>query len=241
MSDNSERMRILELIDSGQITAEEGLRLLAALPTEEETSSLAFDDEPDSAEINIGAPESASTGQMGGTPEPGAETPAGARAEAVEAEVLPENKPPDFERWRQYWLIPFWIGVGITIFGGLMMGLVLQSSASGFWFFCATIPFLIGVLVMFIGWQSRRARWLHLRVKQSPGERPQNIRISLPLPVGLTAWFMRTFRNRIPGMESVPENVDQMLYAVRDGTSAENPIFIKVDDEDGEQVEIYIG
>jgi len=139
-------------------------------------------------------------------------------------------------------MIPLWIGVGITVLSGMLMYWALQSAGVGFWFICAIIPFVIGVLVMAMGAQSRTARWLHLRVQQPPGERPQRIAISFPLPIGLTSWFFRTFRHRIPGMDSVPENIDEILNAMRDSTSPENPIYIRVDDdEDGDKVEIFIG
>lgn len=244
MDDNGERMRILELIDSGQISAEEGVRLLAALPGVEEAAETATSS-PVEDFVEISAAENSETTAWKASAASGAYDNVGSTdewAQAADAEVLPDSKPPDFERWRGYWTIPLWIGVGVTVVGGLLMGWAVQASGVGFWFVCATIPFIIGVLVMFFGWQSRNARWLHLRVQQAPGERPQRIALSFPLPVGLSAWFIRTFRNRIPGMENVPQDVDQLLYAVRDGTNPENPIYIKVDDdEDGEKVEIFIG
>ncbi len=93
---------------------------------------------------------------------------------------------------------PVWIGAAITVLGGLWMYWALQSRGLGFWFFCATIPFALGVIVLVIGAESRNARWLHLRIQQAPGERPQRIAFSFPLPIRLTAWFLRTFRTKIP-------------------------------------------
>jgi hypothetical protein len=254
MDESSERMRILEMIESGQVTAEEGLRLLAALQEPAEPEAGAIETAGLPPESPVSAPSETALG-ITSIPSPASpssseassaqETPPGtsqASAEPVRPEVLPDTTPEDFDRWRRYWMIPLWIGVGITVLGGMLMYWALQSARVGFWLFCATIPFVIGVLVMVIGAQSRTAHWLHLRVQQPPGEHPQRIAISFPIPIGLASWFFRTFRRRIPGMDAVPENIDEILNAMRDSTSPENPIYIRVDDdEDGDKVEIFIG
>lgn len=270
MDNAAERMHILELIESGQITAAEGLRRLAALPDPEEPESVA-DASKAFASVADAGPESASPAQKSSdevfsavaqetgefpplaapaAPEVNSTDQAGrpadetAAPEPLQPEIVSEAQREDFERWKGYWMIPLWIGVGVTILGGLLMYWALESAGIGFWFFCATLPFIIGVLAMVVGAQSRTARWLHLRVQQAPGERPQRIAISFPIPIGLASWFFRTFRYRIPGLDTVPVNIDEILTSVRDSTSPENPIYIRVDeDEDdaGEKVEIYIG
>lgn len=251
MEEPSERMRILDMIENGQISAEEGLRLLAELPEPPEPS-----EQSQSASSVVALPLEGS-GQLQGF-EAQAELGAGQQApheadfsqantsttgeQPLRPEVVAESYREDFERWRSYWMVPLWVGVGLTIFSGLLMYWAIESAGIGFWFLCATIPFILGVLVMVIGAQSRTARWLHLRIKQAPGERPQRIAISFPIPIGLTIWFFRTFRHRISGLDEVPVNIDELLTAVRDSASPENPVYIRVDeDEDGEKVEIFIG
>jgi hypothetical protein len=166
-----------------------------------------------------------------------------APVEAAEEEVNPPGSPsqsPDFDRWRRWWMLPLWVGVGITILGAWLMFAAQQSSGLGFWFLCAWIPFAIGLLLIVIAWGSRTARWLHLRVQQQPGDWPRNIAISFPLPLRFTGWFMRTFRGRIPGLEDA--SIDELLTAVEHSTSPDTPIYIEVDDgENGEKVQIYIG
>ena len=59
---------------------------------------------------------------------------------------------PEFEevkqRARRFAMIPLWIGVGFTVlFAGLMYW-AMQSSGFGFWFYCLTFPFLLGVLLI---------------------------------------------------------------------------------------------
>jgi hypothetical protein len=91
-----------------------------------------------------------------------------------------------------------------------------------------------------LSYGSRRSRWLHLRVDQKPGERPQHIAISMPLPIGLASWFMRTFGHMIPELRD--KHIDEMLQAVSDNTNAENPLYVEVDEgENGEKVKVYIG
>jgi hypothetical protein len=245
MDDSSERMRILSLIESGEISTEEGLRQLAALQeqTEDETAS-----EAALLGSSLQALESGSdtTGEPyisdGEAASQDGDTESSETARPLQPEIVSETQRQDFERWKSYWMIPLWVGVGITILGGMLMYWALQASHVGFWFFCATIPFILGVIIMVIGAESRTARWLHLRVHQAPGERPQNIAISFPIPIGLTIWFLRTFRYRIPGLDSIPPNIEDILYTMRDEMGPDNPVYIHVDDdEDGEHVEIFIG
>lgn len=137
-------------------------------------------------------------------------------------------------------MVPVWIGVGITVFGGLFMYLAMRSSGIGFWFVCASTPFILGVLVIAAAWGSRNAPWLHLRVRQAPGEKPEKIAFSMPLPIRPAAWFLRTFGRWIPGLQE--QSFDEIILAVGEKTSPDNPLYIVVDeDETGEKVEIYIG
>jgi hypothetical protein len=173
--------------------------------------------------------------------EPASSSEAGEQAQAVKAEVLSEPPPPNFDKWRRFWIVPLWIGIGIAIIGGILMNWAYTASGEiGFWFFCASAPMLIGVLVIFSAYQSRTARWLHLRVQQAPGEKPQRIVLSFPLPLRLSMWFVRVFRHRIPQFQET--NVDEILMAVDKTTSPDTPLYIEVDEgEKGEKVQIYIG
>lgn len=247
MDNSNERMRILELIEGGKITTEEGLRLLSELPDVSEIEADAAEQVETAPDVIFGA--TASTADADGFPagEPAARdqsyqnsATSQASSEPIQPEVLPPSQP-DWARWKSYWMIPLWIGVGVTVVGGLLMYWAVEASGIGFWFYCASIPMILGVLLIVLAIQSRTAHWLHLRVRQSPGERPQNINISFPIPINFTRWFIRTFRHRIPGMDNVPANADEILEAVKDGTSPDSPVYIQVDDEDGEKVEIFIG
>lgn len=132
-----------------------------------------------------------------------------------------------------------WVGIAVTVISGVLMFFAWQSGGFGFWFACSWFPFLLGVGIMALAWGSRTARWLHVRVYQQPGEWPQKIAISLPLPLRLTAWFFRTFGRYIPNMEHT--NIDEIIMAL-EHTSADAPIYVEVNEgDDGERVEVFIG
>jgi hypothetical protein len=93
---------------------------------------------------------------------------------------------------------------------------------------------------MALAWASRNSRWLHLRIHQKPGERPQTILLSFPLPLRVTAWFLRTFGRSIPQLKN--SGVDELIQALEQNTVLADPFYIEVDEgEDGERVQIYIG
>jgi len=251
MEDKSENLIILEMIESGKISVEEGLGLLAALGGANETAM-----EETAALIEVSSlvdptPGSSQTSEPLPPPSPAwsptAELPAGEPNVTIssEPEILvgtpPAGLPPDAQKWRRWWTIPLWIGVGLSVLGGVLLYAALQSTGGvNFWFFCAGVPFTLGVLAIILAWQSRTSPWLHLRVQQAPGETPQRIAISMPLPIRLVAWFLRTFGHKIPSMDG--QALDQIILAVGKNASPENPIYIQVDEgENGEKVEIYIG
>ena len=96
------------------------------------------------------------------------------------------------------------------------------------------------MLAIAFAWISRVSLWLHLRVQQAPGEWPQQIAFSFPLPLRLAAWFLRIFGRYIPNLQD--QRLDEIILAVGRSASPDNPIYIQVDEgESGEKVEIFIG
>lgn len=229
------RMRILDMIDGGQISAEEGLRLLEAIQDEVE---------PAPAEIAGALPAQAwgtlpPEGEYVETPEyqsGGATYSAGRGADMP---YTPPPLPPEVAKWRRWWMLPLGVGIVITAVTGAWMYLAMQNSAV-FLFLSASLPFAIGVLIVILAWSTRNGPWLHLRIDQQKNEWPRKIAFSFPLPIGLTAWFLRRFGDRIPNLKQT--NVDEIIQAIGKTTSPEKPIYIQVDEgDDGEKVEIYIG
>ncbi len=214
MSNEAEHMHILQMIEDGKITAAEGLRLLNALT-------------------------GAKPGAEGGGAEPAPEAPpAPPPPDPVQAEKT--SVMPEMGKWKQWWLIPLWIGLGITVLGGLLMYWAYTAGGFSFWFACATLPFMAGVLVAALASASRTSRWIHVRVNTGQEEWPRKISLSFPLPIRLAAWFLRVFGQFIPKLKET--GVDELILALEDSTSPENPLFVDVHEGDGgEHVQVYIG
>ncbi|MBC8509965.1 MAG: hypothetical protein H8D34_34390 [Chloroflexi bacterium] len=210
MSLSAERLKILEMIDQGVISAEEGYSLLQALA----------DDEP--------------------TPIDDADADADAIQVTIDQESPQTLDPEDIRKWKRWWFIPLWIGAGITAISGGLMYLAWRASEFGFWFACSWLPFLLGVMVLALAWGSQKSPWLHVRVQQKPGEIPQKIAISFPIPIRLTAWSLRTFGHFIPNMDAT--GLNEIILALGDTTEQEIHLFVDVDEgEDGEKVQVFIG
>ncbi len=146
--------------------------------------------------------------------------------------------------WKLWWSIPFWIGTVVMVLGtmGMYYGYLAAQYGLGFWL--ATIPFILGVIVMALSWQSRMARWLHVRVHQKPGEKPGTISISFPLPIGLASWFLRNFSHLVPGLRDQQfsgSDLSDMLSTLGESVSPENPFYVHVNGNAGEEVEVFIG
>jgi hypothetical protein len=224
MTNESERIQILEMIEKGLITAEEGIRLLNSLQPEPEPV-----DAP-----SIGASAAAESG-----PAPAPEVIVEEPAPDSTAPPVPSEFENETRKWRRWWWIPLTVGIGITVISGLLMVLAYQTSGFGFWFACLWFPLLLGVIVISLAAASRTTRWLHVRVHQEAGEWPRTIAISLPIPIRFTAWLLRIFRPYIRGLDRT--SLDEVILAL-EKTSPDQPFYVKVDEgESGERVEVYIG
>ena len=256
MADQDARRQIFDMLESGKISAAQAIELIKALGEDDETVP---DAEPPALALEAVLPVSTnslreSAAVVGPSDpafaqplldqdvEPVAEEAATERA-ALET---PEDGPSSAEAsgaglgsFRNWWRYPLWAGVAVTIVGASLMYVAVRSSGFGFWFACSWFPFLFGVAVLALAWGSRQARWLHLRVRRKPGESPQRISISLPLPLRLAAFVIQIFNIRTP---EIDKKGLADLIMVLEKTSPETPFYLHVDDaDDGEQVEIYIG
>lgn len=213
MPSAEERRLILQMVENGKISPEEGLELLQALGDEIEPADVRSTEPIQQGEIVDRPPE-----------------------------VSPAKAiiPQELAKWRRWWVIPFWVGVGFIVLGDYLLMLTYQKEGFGLGFLCAWVPFLLGILVITLAWLSQNGRWLHLRIKQKPGEWPRTIALSIPLPLRLAAWFFRTFSMYIHGLEKT--SIDGLIMALETSTQPDNPLYVLADDgEDGERVEIYIG
>lgn len=260
MVSESERKKILEMIEDGTITAEEGLTLLRAL---DESQPFEISPETPSVDTRFQASLEAEFESVLETSAYQDEAPTAhpAKQEALDEdeyqaayadtetftgdiEVLPPGPTPpsadEIEKWKRWWVIPLWIGAGITVVGGLLMYWALSANGFDFWFACAWFPFLLGVAVLALAWGSRTSPWLHVRIHQAPGERPQKIAISFPIPVRLTVWGLRTFGRHIPHMGDT--SLDEVILSLKEVAKDGTPFFVDVNEgEDGERVQVFIG
>ncbi len=216
MSDEAER-KIFDMVEQGQITADEALRLINAMGSEEKETDNELDILPPE---NIGSFSSADDVEVGDYPQ------------------IPEEELKRMKRLKKLWFIPFGIGLLIMTLGALWLYSAFSSNGFGVGFWLAWIPFIAGIFIVAISFQTSRSVWLHVRVKQAPGERPQRISISLPMPVSLTRWFLSTFGKRIPGLKDQP--VDD-FSEILENLSPESPFYVHVNEDDGEEVEVFIG
>jgi hypothetical protein len=235
-----ERMRILEMIEQGVITPDEGSQLLAAL---DESAEMDFEDPeffPDTPEPELSTEEYVSPNEPleDIMPEAGWGGSGPAKAE-FEDEPAPEP-PPDMGKWRRWWVYPLTGGVVLTILSTLLLMRGIRAEWAGFWLACTWLPLLLGTGLVAVAWFSRSARWLHVRVNTGQDEWPRRVAISFPLPIKTTAWFLRIFGNKIPALDGT--GIDELILALGDSATPETPLYVEVDEgANGEQVQVYIG
>jgi hypothetical protein len=205
-----ERKKILQMVQDGKISAEQAASLMRALEA---------DDAVNPAEVEV---IEAGT-SLGG--------------ERVDA--------PEFEqvkaRARRFAMIPLWAGVFLTVFSAWGMYSIQQNSGVNFWFFVLLFPLLLGVLLIALGAGAQNSKWLYVNVdRRNADDWPRNITLGFPLPLGLTAWFLRTFGHNIHGMRNT--NVDEIIQILDATGKSGAPLIINANDnEDGEHVQVYIG
>lgn len=207
---SEERRKILQMVQDGKISAEQASSLMRAMEADMEAAQ---------EEMPVLQTES-SQGFEG-------------------------NDAPEFEevksRARRFAMIPLWIGVFVAVLSAWGIYSIQQNAGMNFWFFCLMVPLLLGVLLITLGAASQSAKWLYVNVdRRNAQDWPRNITLGFPLPLGLTAWFLRTFGQNIRGMKNT--NVDEIIQILDATGKSGAPLIINANDkEDGEHVQVYIG
>ena len=207
---SEERKKILQMVEEGKISAQEASNLMRALNA---------DTDPVQAETDIFQTEAASGFEGSDAPE----------FEEVRS------------RARRFAMIPLWAGVFVAVMSAWGIYSIQQSAGMNFWFFCLMVPLLLGVLLIALGAGGQNSKWLYVNVdRRNAHEWPQNITLGFPLPLGLTAWFLRNFGHNIRGMGKT--NVDEIIQILDATGKSGAPLIINANDnEDGEHVQVYIG
>jgi hypothetical protein len=214
-----ERLRILEMIESGTITPAQGLELLQALGDEAAGPETVPQDD-----------------HRAHGPDP---------SQGIEAPEKPGAQPDSpwvgvvDDRWKLVGQVFLGVGSALAILGGYFLYRTFQSPNPGIWFYCAWLPLVLGLGMAALAWYGRTARWLHIRVRQKPGERPERIAISLPVPLRLTAWALRIIGRFIPALNR--SGIDELILAL-DANSGPGPVLLAdvSEGEDGERVQLYL-
>ena len=211
---SEERKKILQMVEEGKISAEDAAQLMRALDED-----AGVDTEAAEAEIEV----------IEGRPDPGYERAAAPEFDEIKA------------RARRFSLIPLWVGVFITVFSAWIIYSIQQNSGVNFWFYCMTLPLMLGVLLIALGAGGHASRWIYVDVDRrdvQPGDGPQHITLGFPIPFGFVAWFFETFGHNIHGMnKNRVEGIMQMMHATKESGE---PLMVNVDDDDA-HVQIYIG
>ena len=217
---SEERKKILQMVEEGKISAEDAANLMRAL--DEDT-----DNEAAEAEIEV----------IESRADSGYESDASSASRRVEA--------PEFDaikaRARRFSLIPLWTGVVVTVFSAWIIYSIQQNAGVNFWFYCMTLPLMLGVLLIALGAGGRSSRWIYVDVDRrdaKSGDGPKHITLGFPIPFGLVMWFFETFGHNINGMDrGKVEGIIQMMHATKD---SKEPLMVNVDDDDA-HVQVYIG
>lgn len=205
------RLEILNKIESGELAPEAGLALLNALDAAAEQPSPAPTPEASAPAVEVIPP-------------------------VAHKDEMPEADRPDFSRFRIISWILFAAFLILTVLSANWMIQGWQAHAFGWGFWLSWIPFAIGILGMAT---SLNARWLHLRVTENENGKQKNIRISMPLPLGIASWLLRANPGWLP-QEMRDKNIGETLADLNKGITRDQPFYLEVDEED-EHVEIYIG
>ena len=223
---SEERKKILQMVAEGKISAEGAAGLMRALDGDADPDT---DQADESAEAEVEVIQSHTGSSYGSDASSGSRP-----AEAPEFDRIKE-------RARRFALIPLWVGIFITVFSAWAIYSIQQNVGVNFWFYCMTLPLLLGVLLITLGAGGRTSRWIYIDVDRqnaAPGDGPRRITLGFPIPLGFVAWFFENFGHNFTGMnKGRVEGIIQMMNATRD---SKEPLMINVDDDDA-HVQVYIG
>lgn len=213
---NQNRLDILQKIESGELSVDEGFKLLSQLEAQADGDSQAV--------------------FAAAAMPPSEEAP-----EAVETEVLigeQDNSTaiPDFSRFRVWSWVIFGFFVLLTGISAWWMISAWQRHPFGVGFWLSWVPFLFGVLGMI---SSFNARWLHVRVRNKKNGDWKSVRVDLPVPLGLAVAVLKSNPRWLPS-EVRDKDMGAMLDDINRSITHDQPFYVEVD-EDDEHVEVFIG
>jgi hypothetical protein len=221
MEGDEKRAEILKKLEEGSIDVEEAIRQLSG-GEEAPSQEMALQAQPEDVldQLEKGAIDVEQAIQR--------------LSDEGEPQSLKSAVPKTPRRWRAWWLVPFSIGIGLTVAGA-------GVATIGGWYWLLAAPLLlVGIPLFTLAAATSSSPWVHVRVDTGQESWPRRIAISLPIPIRLTAWILRTFTPKINGFEET--GIDELLIALDEGLLNDSPIFVEVyEGEGGEKVEVYLG
>jgi len=159
----------------------------------------------------------------------GSPAPAPAPARAPDDVIAPGPAP----RFRRYWEVPFAVGL-------ILLGLagVCVSSVSGVLLLCGWSAFVVAAIIALAGLWSRSAAWVHVRIRESDGDR---LSFSLPLPMGLAGWGLGLAQRYVDDDTRANLDVAAGLLDMFRAADSNEPMTVEIDEEDGDHILVHIG
>ena len=206
--------QVLNMLESGTITADEAARLLDALAA------------------GKGTPGGEHAASQDPSPEPRPVEP---------DQVILDTFRPDARHWDRVRQIPFAISIALLCLSGWGLYALRPQGDRGitFGWVLVLILFLLSALGLAATFWMLRAPWLHVRIEERDGKR---IAISLPLPLALANWGLWIARRFVD--DHTAQYLDmssEFIGTMRKNRGGQaEPIIVDVD-EDGQHVQVYLG
>lgn len=217
----SERLRILDRLQAGEITVDEAREMLRTLTGD---GPLPASSRPPTPPENSPAPEDLS----------------GAIRLAEQPHPLAAAAPaPDFDRLRRRWRWLFGLSViGVAALGALLVSMTQTAAGQITAALVCTWPLFVGCVggALLAIW-SRRAQWAQVRVEQQNGKR---LRLSLPVPVRFVGGLVALVRMVVPPARRRWENAGTLLTDMRQSSNRE-PLLLDIHDDTGVHVQVFVG
>jgi len=208
---SEERKQILQMVESGKITAEQAMTLIRELDDEQAQAAPAL------PVMEEGPAE----------PDPGLENTA-ERVRGLWRIPLGIG-------------VALTVLAAMGIYAAMTSAASRASGGYNFWFYCLWAPFLAGVALMALSAWSRTSRWLFVKVDRTrSADGPRNIMLGFPLPLNLAGWFLRTFGSRIQGLRNTNAD-EIINAVSMTGSDNGPLIVNVDDSDDGERVQVFIG
>ncbi len=252
----SDFINILEKIESGEISADEGARLMletknkeeAHIPNIEISKDIEILDLIERGEISI--EEGLDKFNVGKNLNTANTSPIDHANNSADSDQQPDQQTmpvsdKEMQKWQNWWTIPVFIGFSVAILSAYWMNAIYENSGNTFWFYFSWIPLFIGFSIMAFSWPSPNRTWVHVRVKQAHGNKPEKISISLPLPLKIISWAIGMAKRFAPEEQVAMIDavaIDELLSGFSKSANKGTPFFVEVaEGENGERIEIYIG